>query len=85
MPRRVPGGNSLAWKCGISQLSAFLTHLALHSALVWLPRYSLLLPDNGQVPKRCKNNGTGSDVQRYGNGCVHPNSFHHACYLKCLS
>ena len=24
--------------------------------------YSLLLPDDGQVPKRCKNNGTGSDV-----------------------
>ena len=23
---------------------------------------SLLLPDDGQVPKRCKNNGTGSDV-----------------------
>ena len=29
---------------------------------MWLPRYSLLLPDDGQVPKRCKNNGTGSDV-----------------------
>ena len=25
-------------------------------------RYSLLLPDDGQVPKRCKNSGTGSDV-----------------------
>ena len=36
--------------------------LCVYTALVWLPRYSLLLPDDGQVPKRCKNNGTGSDV-----------------------
>ena len=53
--------------------------LCVYTALVWLPRYSLLLPDDGQVPKRCKNNGTGSDVMcsaMYGNGCVHLNSFH---------
>ena len=36
--------------------------ICIYTALVWLPRYSLLLPDDGQVSKRCKNNGTGSDV-----------------------
>ena len=36
--------------------------LCVYTGLVWLPRYSLLLPDDGQVPKRCNNNGTGSDV-----------------------
>ena len=28
--------------------------LCVYTALVGLPRYSLLLPDDGQVPKRCK-------------------------------